>query len=48
MPAGLRQDIEAYYADPNAPITTKRKPEQWARVQAELAVLGKMRVIAEP
>ncbi len=48
VPAGLRQDIEEYYSDPNAPISTKRRPEQWARVQAELGLLAKTKVIAGP
>ena len=35
----LAQNILAYYSDPNAPIATKRQPEQWKRVQEDLAVL---------
>ena len=42
IPAGLKEDINAYYADPNAPISTKKKPEQWAKVQRELGVLAGM------
>jgi hypothetical protein len=38
-PAGLRQNILAFYADPNAPIETKRHSRQWKRVQEELARL---------
>lgn len=38
-PAGLRQNIIAFYADPSAPIATKRKPRQWKKVQDALAVL---------
>jgi hypothetical protein len=41
-PIGLRQNILAFYSDPNAPIVTKRKPHQWAKVQQELAVLRSM------
>ncbi len=48
VPAGLKRDIERYYADPGAPISTKQHPEQWARVQSDLAVLRKMDVPAEP
>ena len=48
VPFGLKRDMEAYYADPAAPISTKRKPQQWARVQAELVTLGTMQVIPEP
>ncbi|HTV14369.1 MAG TPA: zinc dependent phospholipase C family protein [Acidobacteriaceae bacterium] len=38
-PLGLRQNILAFYADPNAPIETKRHARQWAKVQDELAQL---------
>ncbi|HTW47656.1 MAG TPA: zinc dependent phospholipase C family protein [Acidobacteriaceae bacterium] len=38
-PAGLRRNILAYYADPGAPIETKRHPRQWKKVQQELALL---------
>lgn len=39
-PAGLRQNIIAFYADPNAPISTKKNPHQWKKVQDALAVLS--------
>ncbi len=42
IPTGLKEDISAYYADPGAPISTKKKPERWARVQSELGVLQGM------
>ena len=48
VPSGLKRDLLAYYADPAAPISTRRKPKEWARVQAELVVLGGMGVVAEP
>lgn len=41
-PLGLRQNILAYYAVPNAPIVTKRHPRQWKKVQRNLAVLRQM------
>lgn len=37
--AELRQNILDFYADPDAPIYTKRDAEAWKRVQAELSVL---------
>lgn len=46
--AGLKDDIDEFYSDPNAPISTKRRPELWARVQAELVELGRMRVVPVP
>ena len=35
----LRANILAFYADPNAPIATKKKPKDWARVSRELDAL---------
>ncbi|WP_158615471.1 zinc dependent phospholipase C family protein [Acidipila sp. EB88] len=48
VPAGLKADVEQYYADPASPITTKQHPEQWARVQADLHTLATMPVRDEP
>ncbi len=39
-PSELRQNVLDYYSDPNAPITTKKHPRQWKRVQKELAILS--------
>ena len=39
IPAGLREDILAYYADPAAPIATKRNGKAWRRVLAQLELL---------
>jgi hypothetical protein len=36
IPLGLRQDVLAYYADPNAPISTKKDARAWAQLQEEL------------
>lgn len=41
-PLGLRQNILAFYAVPNAPIATKQHPRRWRKVQKELAVLRTM------
>jgi hypothetical protein len=43
IPLGLKQDIEAYYSDPEAPIATKKNPAAWARVQADLVVIRSMK-----
>ena len=48
IPPGIKQDVQAYYANPNAPITTKKDPAKWAKVQADLATLDKMPTNAEP
>ena len=37
-----------YYADPNAPIHTKKDPQKWARVQSGLQTLRTMPVSTEP
>jgi hypothetical protein len=44
----VKEDILAYYADPNAPITTRKNPTLWARVQADLATMRGMLTSTEP
>jgi hypothetical protein len=48
VPIGLKRDIEEYYADPNAPISTKRNPGQWSQLQTKLNILAAMPTAAEP
>jgi len=48
IPPGIKSDILAYYADPSAPITTKKDPAQWAQVQADLTTLRAMQTSSEP
>ena len=43
IPAGLRENILAFYADPNAPNAVKSEPEKWQRVQSQLTALRTMR-----
>ena len=47
VPTQLKADLIAYYADPDAPIITKKNPEEWAKVQANLKVLATMKTIGE-
>jgi hypothetical protein len=47
IPAGLKQDVIAYYADPGTPISTRKKPSEWAAVQQQLQVLTGMKTISE-
>ena len=47
IPAGLKQDIVAYYSDPAAPISTKKDAKEWAAVQERLQVLSHMKTISE-
>ena len=42
IPPGIKSDVEAYYADPNAPIETKQHPDEWKKVQDELKSLATM------
>lgn len=43
IPLGLKEDVLAYYSDPNAPITTKRNPRAWEQVQQDLAAFKTMK-----
>jgi hypothetical protein len=45
VPTELKHDIIAYYADPNTPIVTKKNPQEWAQVQANLKTLDTMQTI---
>ena len=48
IPPGIKSDVEAYYSDPNAPITTKNDHNAWARVQADLKTLAGMPTSTAP
>jgi hypothetical protein len=48
IPPGLKTNIQNYYADPKAPIYTKKNPKDWAGVQADLQVLQTMPVSNQP
>lgn len=39
VPPELRHDILNFYSDPNAPLATKKKPDDWAKTQDEIAKL---------
>jgi hypothetical protein len=47
IPIQLKHDLTAYYADPQAPIITKKNPRKWAQVQANLKTLDTMKTIGE-
>jgi hypothetical protein len=42
IPPGIKSDVEAYYADPHAPIVTKQNASEWKKVQEELKILDAM------
>jgi hypothetical protein len=48
IPPGIKEDILIYYADPTAPITTKKDASAWAQVQADLVTLAAMPTSTEP
>jgi len=48
IPPGIKSDVEAYYADPTAPIETKKHPDEWKKVQDELKILETMPTSTEP
>ncbi len=48
VPPGIKADIQAYYADASAPITTKKDASAWAQVQADLTTLADMPTSTEP
>jgi len=48
IPLPLKEDVTEYYADPNAPIDTKKYPKRWLEVQAELKVLATMQTTTLP
>jgi hypothetical protein len=48
IPPGIKSDIQAYYSDPNAPISTKKNAARWAEVQADLKTLATIPTSNEP
>jgi hypothetical protein len=48
IPPGIKIDIQAYYANPNLPITTEKNAAAWAQVQADLVKLAGMPTSNEP
>jgi hypothetical protein len=39
MTPALRAELMQFYSDPNAPYATRRKPKEWAKLQAALLLL---------
>lgn len=42
IPPGIKEDIQAYYSNLDLPITTKRNPDRWKQVLADLETLKSM------
>ena len=47
VPLQLKHDIETFYSDPLAPITTKKDPKQWARIQTNLEIFETMPTLGQ-
>jgi hypothetical protein len=47
VPNQLKHDLIAYYADPEAPIITKKDSKKWEQVQENLKTLEAMKTIGE-
>ncbi len=47
IPKQVKHDLIEYYSNPQAPITTKKYPEKWARVQADLKTLATMNTVGD-
>lgn len=48
IPPGVQADILSYYSNLDLPFSTRREPQQWAAVQADLATIRQMRTSTEP
>jgi len=48
IPPALKEDVLAFYSDLNAPFTTKKNPQLWAQVQADLVTLQSISTSNEP
>lgn len=48
IPPGIKEDVEAYYSDANAPIATKKNAQAWQNVQDELKTLTAMPTSTAP
>jgi len=47
IPAQVKYDITEYYADPDAPISTKQNAQQWQTIQGNLMILATMKTSGE-
>jgi len=48
IPPGIKEEIQAYYANLDLPITTKKDPQKWAQVLADLETLKTMPTSTAP
>lgn len=48
IPPGIKRDILAYYSNMDLPFDTRKHPDQWKQLQADLVTLGAMTTSSEP
>jgi hypothetical protein len=48
IPPGIKAEIQLYYANLDLPVTTKKDPQQWAQVLADLETLKGMPTSTAP
>jgi hypothetical protein len=48
IPPGIKEDVLAYYSNLDLPFATKKKPEAWAALQAELVIFRTMPTSTDP
>ncbi len=48
IPPGIKEDIQQYYSNLNLSVTTRKNPERWQRVLADLNTLGGMPTSTQP
>jgi len=48
IPPGIKEEIQSYYANLDLPITTKKNPQKWAQVLADLETLKTMPTSTAP
>ncbi|MEZ2348157.1 zinc dependent phospholipase C family protein [Terriglobus sp. RCC_193] len=48
IPPGIKRDILAYYSNMNLPFDTRKHPDQWKQLQADLTTLSAMSTSSEP
>ena len=48
IPPGIKEDIEAYYSNLDAPFFTRKDPQRWAQVEKDLVTLKSMRTNPVP
>jgi hypothetical protein len=48
IPPGIKEDVQHYYSNLDLPITTKKHPDRWRQVLADLKILESMSTSNRP